>query len=158
MIISTTVIDKAIAKTHRGRIVNLLENDGKDNVIGVYGDRQLLSMVTEESLLSTISQVIGRREDEATLISSISGIDVFSPFVEPYDSDNNVYRVRLCDYNDFDLNNMAKILFEQSCEAAGIKIHSKVRFTTDMTIYRVTIDNLEQLNAMGEFEGVYSAE
>lgn len=45
MIISTTVIDKAIAKTHRGRIVNLLENDGKDNVIGVYGDRQLLSMV-----------------------------------------------------------------------------------------------------------------
>lgn len=54
MIISTTVIDKAIAKTHRGRIVNLLENDGKDNVIGVYGDRQLLSMVTEESLLSTI--------------------------------------------------------------------------------------------------------
>ena len=86
----------------------------------------------------------------ATLISSISGIDVFSPCVEPYDSDNNVYRVRLCDYNDFDLNNMAKILFEQSCEAAGIKIHSKVRFTTDMTIYRVTIDNLEQLNAMGE--------
>ena len=124
----------------------------------MYGDRQLLSMVTEESLLSTISQVIGRREDEATLISSISGIDVFSPFVEPYDSDNNVYRVRLCDYNDFDLNNMAKILFEQSCEAAGIKIHSKVRFTTDMTIYRVTIDNLEQLNAMGEFESVYSAE
>lgn len=50
MIISTTVIDKAIAKTHRGRIVNLLENDGKDNVIGVYGDRQLLSMVTEESI------------------------------------------------------------------------------------------------------------
>ena len=88
----------------------------------------------------------------------LSGIDVFSPCVEPYDSDNNVYRVRLCDYNDFDLNNMAKILFEQSCEAAGIKIHSKVRFTTDMTIYRVTIDNLEQLNAMGEFEGVYSAE
>lgn len=31
MIISTTVIDKAIAKTHRGRIVNLLENDGKNN-------------------------------------------------------------------------------------------------------------------------------
>ena len=27
-----------------------------------------------------------------------------------------------------------------------------------MTIYRVTVDSLEQLNAMGEFEGVYSAE
>lgn len=158
MIISTTVIDKAIAKTHRGRIVNLLENDGRDNVIGVFGDRQILSMVTEEKVLETIGETIGRKEDEATLISSISDIDVFIPFVEPFDTDNNVYRVRLCNYNDFDLNNLVKILFEQSCETAGIKIDSKVRFTSDMTIYRVTVDSLEKLDALGEFEGVYSAE
>lgn len=122
MIISTTVIDQAIAKTHRGRIVNLLENDGRDNVIGVFGDRQLLSMVTEESLLEKISELLEKKEDEATLISSISEIDVFSPFVEPFEKGNNVYRVRLCNYNDFDLNNHAKYLFEQVCEATGIKL------------------------------------
>lgn len=33
-----------------------------------------------------------------------------------------------------------------------------MRFTSDMTIYRVTVDSLEQLNEMGEFEGIYSAE
>ena len=44
MIISTTVIDQAVAKTHRGRIVNLLENDGRNNVIGVFGDRHRLSL------------------------------------------------------------------------------------------------------------------
>ncbi len=158
MIISTTVIDQAIAKTHRGRIVNLLENDGRDNVIGVLGDRQLLSMVTEESLLEKINEMLEKKEDEATLISSISEIDVFSPFVEQFEKGNNVYRVRLCNYNDFDLNNHAKYLFEQACEATGIKIDAKVRFTSDMTIYRVTVDSLEQLNAMGEFEGIYSAE
>lgn len=158
MIISTTVIDQAVAKTHRRRIVNLLENDGKDNVIGVFGDRQLLSMVTEESLLETICEALEKKEDEAVLISSIADIDVFSPFVEPFEEKNNVYRVRLCNYNDFDLNNHAKHLFEQSCRVNGIKIDAKVRFTSDMTIYRVTVDSLEQLNAMGEFEGVYSAE
>lgn len=158
MIISTTVIDQAVAKTHRGRIVNLLENDGRDNVIGVFGDRQLLSMVTEESLLETICEALEKKEDEATLISSIADIDVFSPFVEPFEEENNVYRVRLCNYNDFDLNNHAKHLFEQACEVNGIKIDAKVRFTSDMTIYRVTVDSLEQLNAMGGFEGVYSAE
>ena len=158
MIISTTVIDQAIAKTHRGRIVNLLENDGRDNVIGVFGDRELLSMVTEESLLEKISEMLEKKEDEARLISSISEINVFSPFVEPFEKENNVYRVRLCNYNDFDLNNHAKYLFEQACEATGIKIDAKVRFTSDMTIYRVTVDSLEQLNAMGEFEGIYSAE
>lgn len=158
MIISTTVIDQAIAKTHRGRIVNLLENDGKDNVIGVFGDRQLLSIVTEDSLLETIGEVLEKKEDEASLISSISNIDIFSPFIEPFERENNVYRVRLCNYNDFDLNNLAKYLFEQACEKAGIKIDAKVRFTSDMTIYRVTVDSFDQLNAMGEFEGVYSAE
>ena len=158
MIISTTVIGQAVAKTHRGRIVNLLENDGRDNVIGIFGDRQLLSMVTEESVLETICEALEKKEDEATLISSIADIDVFSPFVEPFEKENNVYRVRLCNYNDFDLNNHAKHLFEQACEATGIKIDAKVRFTSDMTIYRVTVDSLEQLNAMGEFEGVYSAE
>mgnify|MGYP004523686537 FL=1 len=158
MIISTTVIDQAVAKTHRGRIVNLLENDGRDNVIGVFGDRQLLSMVTEESVLETICEALDKKEDEATLISSIADIEVFSPFVEPFEKENNVYRVRLCNYNDFDLNNHAKHLFEQACDAIGIKIDAKVRFTSDMTIYRVTVDSLEQLNAMGEFECVYSAE
>ena len=81
MIISTTVIDQAVAKTHRGRIVNLLENDGRDNVIGVFGDRQLLSMVTKEGVLETICETLEKKEDEATLISSIAGIDVFSPFI-----------------------------------------------------------------------------
>ena len=116
MIISTTVIDQAVAKTHRGRIVNLLENDGRDNVIGVFGDRQLLSMVTEEKLLETTCEALEKKEGEAALISSISDIEVFSPFVEPFEKENNVYRVRL------------------SCEVAGIKIDAKVRFTSDMTI------------------------
>ncbi len=158
MIISTTVIEQAIAKTHRGRIVNLLENDGRDNVIGVFGDRQILSMVTEEKVLETICEAFARQEDEAVLISSISDIGVFSPFVEPFEKENTVYRVRLCNYNDFDLNNHAKYLFEQACEKSGIQIDAKVRFTSDMTIYRVTLDSAEQLNAMGEFECVYSAE
>lgn len=158
MIITTTIVDQAVAKTHRGRIINLLDNDGRDNVIGVLGDRKLMSMVTEEKVLETICDVLGRKEDEATLISSISEFDVFSPYIEPFDKKNNTYRVRLCNYNDFDLNNHVKHLFENECEKAGIKIDAKVRFTSDMMIYRVNVDSIEQLNAMGEFEGVYSAE
>lgn len=42
MIISTTVIDKAIAKTHRGRIVNLLENDGKDSSLNVWSEQGVM--------------------------------------------------------------------------------------------------------------------
>lgn len=158
MIISTTIDDNAIAKTHRKKIVGLLESDGNDNVIGAYGDRQLLSIVRGNNELDNIIDAIGQVENEAALISSISDFDIFMPYIEPYVKDDGEYRVRLFNYNDFDLNSLTRILFEKSCHDKEIKIQAKVRFTADMIVYRVTVDSLEKLNAMGEFEGVYSAE
>ena len=158
MIISTTIDDNAIAKSHRKKIVELLESDGNDSVIGAYGDRRLLSIIKEENELNNMINTIEQRESEAALISSISDFDMFAPYMEPYDKGNEAYRVRLINYNDFNLNSLTRILFEKSCHDKEITIESKVRFTTDMIVYRVTVDSMEKLNAIGEFEGVYSAE
>jgi len=158
LIVATTIEENAIAKSHRGRIANVLESDGKDNVIGVYGDRQLLSTVATEEVLNNIELTLSDEENQANLISSICDIDVFKPYVQEYDGENKAYRVKLCNYNNFDINNIAKIIFERQCQEKGIKIESKTRYTTDMTIYRVTIESLERLNEIGEFEGIYSVE
>ena len=56
VIMATRLSEKAIAKTHRGRVVGILESDGHENVVGVLGDRQILSvekisfMLTERCL------------------------------------------------------------------------------------------------------------
>ena len=97
-------------------------------------------------------------EDMATLTSSLSGMEVFHPIVDAYDENNTNYRVRLFDYNDFDQNNLARILFEKYCSANKISIQKKIRFTADMYIYRVTTDSLEQYKKLTDFEGLYSAE
>lgn len=54
MIVTTTIEENAIAKSHRGKIVDVLESDGQNNVIGILGDRQLLSKVTTEEILRNI--------------------------------------------------------------------------------------------------------
>ena len=42
LVVTSQLSDEAIAKSHRDRIVNVLESDNKDNVIGFYGDRCIL--------------------------------------------------------------------------------------------------------------------
>ena len=51
VIVATSLNDSAIAKTHRKRVVNILESDGNGNVVGVYGDRQILSVLPDEAVL-----------------------------------------------------------------------------------------------------------
>lgn len=157
MVVSTTVEEAALAKTHRGRIVNILESDGNDNVIGLFGNRQILSLVTNEVVLDNILSTMENGAD-ATLISSIEQFEEYKPFVEKYEDGKHEYRVRLIDYNNFDQNELAKIIFKKFCEQTGIIISKEIRFTSDMYIYRVTIDSLEQSQLLEQFEGLYTAE
>ena len=120
MLIATTVHEDALAKSHRGRITNMLDIDGYDNVIGMDGDDRILSLVLSETTLDSMERVIGKREN-TILGSSISEMEVYQPYIEPFDQKNNSYRVRLIDYNDFDRNNLVRLEFEQFCRAKGIE-------------------------------------
>ena len=157
LIMATCLNDKAIAKSHRGRVTNILDSDGNDNVVGVYGDRQILSLLSSEAVLDNLEAAI-LNEDEAILTSSMTGMEMFYPVMATYEEGHTEYRVRLFDYNDFDRNTLVKILFEQFCTENGIRIQKKIRFTADMYIYRVSLDSLEKYQFLKEFEGLYSVE
>lgn len=157
-IISTTIEEKAIAKSHRNSISSMYATGNKRNVIGFYGDRNLLTMITDENILAEINQTLTDVDNQAKLISSIIDIAPFDPIVDQYDNAVQNYKVRLINYNNFDLNHAANILFENQCTDFGIKIEHKTKYTPDMTIYRVCVDNAEQLTLLGDFEGVYAIE
>ena len=156
-IISTTLDEKAIAKTHRGRVVNLLESDGNDNVVGVLGNNHILSLINSEAVLDNLENTIPN-EDLSIITSSITDFTQFHPIVDPYDENHHEYRVRLFDYNNFDRNNLARILFEDFCDSVNIQIQKKIRFTSDMFIYRITIDTYEKYQKCMDFDGLYSIE
>lgn len=157
VLMATTIHRDALAKSHRGRITGVLEVDGHDNVIGMDGDDRILSLISSYTVLDSMERILCD-EDNAVVISSISEMEIYEPYVEMFDRENNSYRVRLIDYNDFDRNNLVRVMFEHYCQNKGIEINARVRFTSDMTIFRVTLDSADMLGELREFEGLYSAE
>ncbi len=157
IVVTTTIEEKAIAKSHRGDITSLYCNSNSSNILGFQGDRNLLSMITDEDVLSNMSKRLSDINN-SKLISSIIAIEPFSPIVDSYDSNIKYYKVRLVNYNNYDLNRVSKLLFEKQCVDNGVKIEHKTKFTPDMTIYRVSVDSAEELDLLSEFEGVYTIE
>lgn len=158
LVVCTTLEEKAIAKSHRSEITGLYVDERGSNVLGFARDRCLITMVSNESTLETIVNTLSDTENHAKLISSIIDIEPFHPAVDKYDASTRYYKVRLINYNNYDLNCATKIVFEQQCESAGIAIEQKTKFTPDMTVYRVCVDSMEQLNLLEDFEGIYTIE
>lgn len=158
LVVCTTLEEKAIAKSHRGEITGLYVDDNGNNVLGFVGNRCLLTMVSSEAVLDNISHAVSDTENQAKLISAITDIEPYYPIIDNYDETVQFYKVRLINYNNYDLNCATKIVFEQQCDAAGITIARKTKFTSDMTIYRVCVDSAEKMSLLEECEGIYTVE
>ena len=183
MIMTTTILDKAIAKSHRGEVVDLLNSDKQANVIGLetvrlaeteslsmnaeekkhYEEdlvetRRILSVVASAELISNIRKALQDTNNSAKLISSITKIAPFRAEVGSYNPNNIKYRVRLIDYQDSNRNALAQQLFKNKCHDNGITIERETRYSKDMMLYRVSLDSLAELEKVGSFEGVYSIE
>ena len=134
-ILATSLNESAIAKTHRNRIVNALESDGGENVVGVFGDRQILSILSGETVLDNLEGAI-QNEEYAILTSSLAEIELFKPVMDEYESGHTGYRVRLFNYNDFDRNNLARILFEAFCNNIGVHTNLNLKHNNVSSVYR----------------------
>ena len=145
MVMVTTINEEAIAKLHRAEVVNLLNSDGNQNVIGLetelhveppldsatakkendepdlHETRMLLSIVTSDELLANINRKLQDTQGSAKLISSITGMKVFEGRAGIYNPDNKAYRVVLIDYQDTSRNLLAQRVFRNQCSANGMK-------------------------------------
>ena len=92
------------------------------------------------------------------LISAISDINIFTPYIDIPDELTTPLKVRLIDYNNYDLNQLSLNLFESYCLENTIKINRKTRYTTDLVIYSVSLDSMDSVRILEEFESLYSLE
>lgn len=158
LVVSTTIFDKAIAKSHRSEIEALFEDENQKNILGFSGDRCLLSTISSKSVIDYLSQTLTDQNHCAKTISSITAIAPFQPFIDKYDESVEYYKVRLIDYNNYDVNCISKILFEEECLKNGITIKQKTKYTSDMTIYRVCVDSASKMELLKNFEGIHTIE
>lgn len=182
MVMTTTLTEEALAKSHRKAVVDLLNSDNNPNVIGIEPirkrktetadsvdrtdsgkeepaeTRRLISVVTTDGLISNINKALNDTHGSAKLISSIADFEPFEAWSDDYNPDNKAYRVVLHNYHNVHQNQLAQTLFKNQCAAHGITIAREARYSADMRLYRVTIDSLEQLETVRGFEGVRSIE
>lgn len=179
MIMTVTINEEALAKTHRKAIVDLLNSDSNPNVIGIEtvkeekshsmsdtssrvdfvaeepkATRKLMSMVTTDELISNINRALHDTKGSAKLISSIDEIKPFEAWIGGFNPENKAYRVILIDYHDAHRNRLAQTLFKNQCAAHGITINRETRYLSDMRLYRVTLDDMSELETVRNFEGV----
>lgn len=182
MVMATTITEKALAKTHRSTVVDLLNSDSQLNVIGIESiipseptidgmeavlvkkdeepkeTRRLLSIVTTDELIANINRALQDTQNNARLISSIKNMEPFEVRSGAYNPENKVYRVRLIDYQDRHRNQLAQMLFRNQCTTNGITIDRETRYSPDMRIYRITLDSIADMETVRGFEGVFSIE
>ena len=182
MVMATTITEKALAKTHRSTVVDMLNSDSQPNVIGIESVilpethkedtepaqvkkdddpkeiRRLLSIVTTDELVANINRALQDTQSNARLISSIENIEPFEARIGEYNPENKVYRVRLIDYQDSHRNQLARTLFRNQCMTNGITIDRETRYSPDMHIYRITLDSIADMETVRGFEGVFSIE
>lgn len=183
MVMVTTILEDAIAKSHRGEVVGLLGSDNQSSVIGVdsvtYKDaqskkntdlelaedgeaikeeRRILSVVMTDELLANIDKALRNTRDNAKLISTITGMEAYEVRGDDFNPDNKMYRVRLHDYKDIHRNQLAQKLFKNKCEQHGIVIDHETRYSPDMWFYRIVLDSPEDMDTVHGFEGISSIE
>lgn len=182
MVMVTTIFEDAIAKSHRGDVVDLLASDNQSTIIGVDSvvykevskkktdlelkedgetikeERRILSVVMSDELIANIGRVLRDAQNNAKLISTITGMEPYTVRADDFNPGNKMYHVRLHDYKDINKNLLAQRLFKNKCAQHGITIAHETRYSADMRFYRIVLDKAEDLMIVHGFEGIFSIE
>ena len=135
-------------------VISLDEDDKQENTKTV----RILSLVTSDKLIANINKALSQRDDYVGSISTITDMEPFEPVAGEYNPNNQMYRVKLHDYQDREFNRKAQSVFERQCEKSEISINHRTRYSQDMLVYRITCEDEDAFNKVRTFDGVYSIE
>ncbi|MCZ4244259.1 S8 family peptidase [Pedobacter punctiformis] len=151
-ILKISLKDKAVAKTHRAEVGKIFNVSHKFNFLGMSDECDLLIKVDDLKDAVLISQNISAIDKNAHGLSAIENMELFSPFIEV---DSNVLKIRLINYNNYNINNIVEGMFIKSLNEHKIA-YKKTKYAADLTIFKIenaTIDVLEDIKG---FEAMYS--
>lgn len=146
--------EKAIAKTHRGEIGKLFNTRDKVNIIGVLGEDELLIKIDNIEDLNIIEKNVLNIERNAIGLSAISELDNFEPIMQ-LENTKGILKVKLFNYQDYELNNVLIRAFEKYCKENQIEFE-KLEYTPELNLYRIVMDGGFEVDEIKSFDGVYS--
>jgi hypothetical protein len=154
-VVKMRVNGEALAKSYRSHIGKVLNIGRKTNIIGLIGDDELLVKIDDSTDLETIDAKFSQTEKNLIGISAIERAENFKPMVSLPKSGVKEFKVKLINYGDDRLNQIAERYFQEICGEQGAQCE-KLNYTRDLILYRVSAIKPQTLSNFSESEGVFS--
>lgn len=141
----------ATAKSRRGDISSLFRSGDKSNIIGLTASNELIVKIESIDQMNAISD---RLKDFRHNSYALSCLDTFVEFHPEIEADNSesVYKVKLIDFQDYEINMSMQRLFEQALSSRKIE-YRKSSYTNQLPVYKINsmpqtiLDELENDDA-----------
>ncbi len=156
-IIETEINNDAKAKSYRKNIRSVLDDHYNKMIIGFKDDNKLLSSINSNCIKNIIDD-FKNTKDNGILISSIMNINKFKPYINKSNNNNKIYKARLINFNSEEINKKNIKLFKTYCIQKEIDIKTETHYTDNIIIYKLFLHNVENLDFICDFEGLYSLE
>lgn len=157
-VVRLKINEDALAKSYRPDIAKLF-NVGKLNLIGFDNADELLIKIDNAEDLKRIEENFPIANTDfysqsfAIGISAIDGLETYQPVVDVDKKEGKVLKIKLFNYQDYELNNILIRAFESYCSENKITCERSV-YSADLHVYRVVLDSAETLGELQEFDGV----
>lgn len=146
---------EALAKTYRNEIGKIFNKGKKVNIIGMIGDEDLLIKIDDSKDLQEIEKKIQDVGRNIVGISAMEEAHDFIPVIEIDANEESDLKVKLINYGDYTLNEIAERSFENLCKELEIK-YTKLNYTKDLILYRVSSVKPSSLINSNESESIFS--
>lgn len=147
--------DDALAKSHRGEIAKIFNHGKKINIIGMVGEDELLIKIDDLRDLQNVQNKIQDVERNTIGISAVEEASDFTPIMEVAENDELDLKVKLINYGDYKLNEIAERSFENLCRNKGFKFE-RLNYTKDLILYKVSSVKPQSLTNFNESESIFS--
>lgn len=153
VVLNAIINDKAIAKSYRNDITKLFDVNNKHNTIGLADENTLLVKIDNPDDLNKINGNIDHSQKNAYGLSAIDELEIFEAIV---DIENNEHiKVKLFDFQDYELNRVTRLSFERYCNTNDIR-YIKSFYASDLLVYRIDKPSTDVIKKLMEFDGVFS--
>lgn len=147
------------AKSRRKDITSLFQTTDKSNVIGLTGSDELIVKVSSVSQMNEIASRIQDYERNDYAISCLETFWEFEPFVQSI-AEEKTYKVKLIDFQDYEINIAMQRLFEQRLISREIEFQ-KTAYASQLPVYKIKNASqtvIDELAHEPSFEMLFSIE
>lgn len=161
LLIKAHLNEHATAKSYRPNVRAILNQNHKNNVIGITGFCDLLVKIDSiediEAIRLAISSVANNTssKDKPIGVAAIKNLSAFACEVNEDTLLDKIIKIQLVDYRDVDLNSRSEQLFFELVHDLGYEVE-KIKYADDLVIFKIDSPSLNAIRQIATMDSVIS--